>query len=290
MDYAFQTGGNDGQDDELGVESRAAVKEKLQGLLKSYVKERKNEIKRKRDQSKSAETALSTYNLHFSANSISTRRVLLELLIDEKMILPSDRKLGSSMSGAFLIWTPLLLAFCVSDGSCTLSVTPLINCLLEQLPVSRVGGSSEADDPIKEALYTWTVHILTSDDWAPARQISLEKMHQDVLAQIFSLPSFWGLKLAQTLLDQGSMPNADSWYAILAAARDDGDGSVAVQTQGVMDMDTDDVHEAALPVRNAAATAMMTPSKEKLRGPVKVLGMWKPRPIGWLADGWSDDE
>jgi ribosomal biogenesis protein LAS1 len=286
LDHAFESGGEGEGEEEMGIESKAAAKEKLQGVLKSYVKERKSEVKRRRQDSKAAEMALSTYNMHFTA-SITTQRILLELLVDEKMILPTDKKLGTSMSGAFLIWTPLLLALCTSS---TLSIKSLVIHLLEHLSVSRVNsGTYEADDPVKEGLYTWLLHILTSSDWTPARQVSVsaEKLHRDILVQIFSSPSFWGLKLAEALLDEGNVAGTESWRAILLAARDDdGDGGEMQMQAASMHVDVDSQSiKDALPVRRIAVS-----HEEKIKGPVKVLGMWRPRPIGWLAEGWSDDE
>lgn len=284
LDYAFETGAGDGEaEDELGLETRAVVKEKLQAVLKSYVKERKNEIKQRRQDNKAAQTALSTYTLHFSANT-PTQRILLDLLVDDKMILPTDKKLGASMSGAFLIWTPLLAAFCTSS---TLSINALVTRLLGQLSLFKVSShhttTVESEDPIKEAMYTWLLHILTSSDWAPARRVavSAEKMQEEVLVQIFSAPCFWGFKLAEALLEQGNVGKVESWRAILLAAR--GEGEVKE-----VDMDVDAEAEsitAALPVRGVGDGR-----QEKIRGPVKVLGMWKSRPIGWLAEGWENDE
>ncbi|XP_014556291.1 hypothetical protein COCVIDRAFT_100247 [Bipolaris victoriae FI3] len=289
LDYAFETGGDGEAEDEFGLETRAAVKEKLQAVLKSYVKERKNEIKQRRQDNKAAQTALSTYTLHFSANT-PTQRILLGLLVDEKMILPTDKKLGSSMSGAFLIWTPLLTAFCTSS---TLSINALITRLLDQLFAFKVNSHhtsvADSDDPIKEAMYTWLCHMLTSSDWAPARRVavSAEKMQEDVLVQIFSAPCFWGLKLAEALLDKGHLASAESWRAVLLAAR--GEGGVEEDDMDV-DIDVDVEAEvenitAALPVRGVGDGM-----QGKIQGPVKVLGMWKSRPIGWVAEGWEDDE
>jgi ribosomal biogenesis protein LAS1 len=31
-------------------------------------------------------------------------------------------------------------------------------------------------------------------------------------------------------------------------------------------------------------------TREQVKGPVKVLGLWKPRPIGTLPEGWDEDE
>lgn len=286
LDYAFETGDADGEAEaEFGLETRAAIKEKLQAVLKSYVKERKNEIKQRRQDNKAAQTALSTYTLHFSANT-PTQRVLLDLVVDDKMILPTDKKLGSSMSGAFLIWTPLLVAFCTSS---TLSINALVTRLLDQLSVFKVSSHHDSivdsDNPIKEAMYTWLLHILTSSDWAPARRVvavsAEKKMQEEVLVQIFSGPCFWGLKLAEALLDKGDVASAESWRAVLVAARSEGE----VEGDDMeLDVEAESI-TAALPVRRTE-----NGSQEKIQGPVKVLGMWKSRPIGWIPEGWDDDD
>ncbi|EUC46235.1 hypothetical protein COCMIDRAFT_93388 [Bipolaris oryzae ATCC 44560] len=297
LDYAFETGGaGDGEaGDEFGSETRAAIKEKLQAVLKSYVKERKNEIKQRRQDNKAAQTALSTFTLHFSANK-PTQRILLDLLVDEKMILPTDKKLGSSMSGAFLIWTPLLTALCTSS---TLPLNALITRLLDHLSPFKVSSTHyhhtsttpDSENPIKEAIYTWLSHMLTSSDWASARRIaaSAEKLHEEALVRIFSAPCFWACKLAEALLDKGDVANAEAWRAVLDAARGEGEGE-GEEEGGEMDVDVEDEVEvesiaAALPVRRVGGDM-----QKKIQGPVKVLGMWKARPIGWLAEEWEDDE
>ncbi|KAH4475325.1 hypothetical protein HBH89_126470 [Parastagonospora nodorum] len=49
-----------------------------------------------------------------------------------------------------------------------------------------------------------------------------------------------------------------------------------------MEVDVDGI-EQAVPVRQGKP-------KEKIKGPTKVVGMWKARPIGWLPEGYEDDE
>jgi ribosomal biogenesis protein LAS1 len=90
------------------------------------------------------------------------------------------------------------------------------------------------------------------------------------------------LKLADKLLEEGSVSNEKSWRAVLDAARADGTGEkmdVDVQVESI---------ERALPVRENEGKEDVV--KEKVKGPTKMLGMWKPKPIGWLPQGWEDDE
>ncbi|CAN9296236.1 unnamed protein product [Alternaria alternata] len=286
LDHAFKTGSAlvaAEEDEELGVQSREAVREKLQSILKAYVKERKSEIKnRKKDDTKAAETALSTYNLRFAPNATTTpsshtQRALLELLVQGKMILPTDKKLGSTMSGAFIIWTPLLRAFCNS----VLNFAGLVAHLTGFMNAPSREMVHPEMDPVREGLHEWALHLLTSKDWAALRQTAKNDVVALTLSHCFSDPTFWNLKLADKLLE-GSVSNEKSWRAVLDAARADGTGEkmdVDVQVESI---------ERALPVRENEGKEDVV--KEKVKGPTKMLGMWKPKPIGWLPQGWEDDE
>ncbi|KAL1797806.1 hypothetical protein ACET3X_004412 [Alternaria dauci] len=287
LDHAFKTGGAvvaTEEDEELGVESREAVREKLQSILKAFVKERKSEIKnRKKDDTKAAETALSTYNLRFAPNatttpSSQTQRVLLELLVQGKMILPTDKKMGSTMSGAFIIWTPLLRAFCTS----VVDFTELVGHLTSFMNAPSRDMVHPEMDPVREGLHEWVLHLVISKEWAVLRQTAKGDVVELTLGHCFSHPTFWNLKLAEKLLEGGSVANEKSWRAVLNAARADGAGEemdVDVQVEGI---------ERALPVRENEGKEDVV--REKIKGPTKVLGMWKPKPIGWLPQGWEDDE
>ncbi|KAI4683761.1 uncharacterized protein J4E84_006599 [Alternaria hordeiaustralica] len=298
LDHAFKTGGSlavtTEEEEELGVQSREAVREKLQSILKTYVKERKSEIKnRKKDNnSKAAETALSTYTLRYAPTttttpSTQTQRVLLHLLVDEKMILPTDKKLGSTMSGAFIIWTPLLRAFCLDSG--VLHIKTLVEHLMRAMnatsPAARAMMNPEMD-PVREGLQDWIVHVLTGEEWAGVRGggAAERKVVEEVLGVCFSEPSFWNLKVAEKVLDMGSeVVDQGLWRKVLEAARAEGAGGEEMD----VDVDVEEI-EKALPVRRNDGKEDQV--KEKIKGPTKVLGMWKPRPIGWLPEGWDDDE
>jgi ribosomal biogenesis protein LAS1 len=272
--------------EELGVESRDAVRERLQAILKTYVKERKSEIKTRKKDSKAAETALSSYNLRFSPTSTTTpssdtQRVLLHLLVDEKMILPTDKKLGTTMSGAFLIWTPFLHSFCSEPAILPLSA--LFHHLLATMnkPSSSWAMVNPEMDPVKEGLHDWILHILTSPAWTSSQR---PKYVDDTLGQCFSDPTFWNLKVAAAVLEKGEVGNKEMWHAVLDAARKEDEE---------MDVDVDgDVEgiETALSVGRSKEEGGGVKAKEKIRGPTKVLAMWKAKPIGWLPEGWEDDE
>jgi ribosomal biogenesis protein LAS1 len=272
------------------VEGVAAVREKLQGVLKTYLKERKSEIKAKKRDGRAAEVAVSTYNLRFASRSTSTpsNRVqaqLLQLLVSEKTILPADKKLGSSMSGAFMIWTPLLLAFSTASPS-VLSTSELLDPLFEAMNTSAVSRAM-VDlelDPVREGMSEWILHIISSMEWQTARSRASPKIVEDTLIRCFSEPTFWNLRIADKLLRTDDVSNQTHWQAILDAARNEDamelDHATDPSAEGTQ-IDMDAINEGMPVVKT---------DKEKIKGPRKVIGLWKPMPIGWLPDGFEEDE
>ena len=295
LDHAFALS----KDDEDSIPTGTA-REGLNVILKTYVKERKNEIKARHRDSKAADAAMSSYNLKFAANetfgsSTKTRSLLLKLLIDEKMILPADRKIGSSMSGAFLIWSPFLTTLCVtSSETCTISA--MINQLIQVMnapPMFQTTTRNKEMDPLREGMHGWLAHILTSDEWKPVLLEQGSTMMEEVLASCFSEPTCWNLKLAATLLDAYKTSNHEQWQAILEAATSDTqaetednarpnieflDGNHAeVMSQGPSDTQSQDKESDKVV------------AEEKYVGPRKFVGLWRPRPIGWI-EGLEDSE
>jgi ribosomal biogenesis protein LAS1 len=93
------------------------VKERLQGVLKSYVKERKAEIKSRSKHARAADSAVRNW-VGIEAARRLKGKTLVHLLVAERNILPVGKKLGSSMEGAYLIWTPFVTALSTdADGA-----------------------------------------------------------------------------------------------------------------------------------------------------------------------------
>jgi ribosomal biogenesis protein LAS1 len=268
LDYAFGLAKPTGDDEE--VEGTEAIREKLQALLKAYVKERKMEIKSRRKDPQAASNALSTFNLRYSPNNTSipparTQTILLRLLTTDKMILPTDKKLGSSMSGAFLIWDPLLLAF---NNASILPVRSILAHFTAAMNAPPSSMLSTDMDPFKEAMHDWIIHILRAETWRASGIV------EDTLVACFSEPTYWNLRVAETLLKDGNeVPNREAWGRVLEAAKnEDGDGDV-------------EMGEVGGPVQEKVIKV-----KEKIRGPTKVVGLWRGGPIGEVKEGWEYDE
>ncbi|KAJ4290370.1 rRNA-processing protein las1 [Kalmusia sp. IMI 367209] len=268
--------------------SEREARERLSAVLKSYVKERKGEVKRREKESRAAERAVESWWGVDAERGVKVR-LLLELLVDEKSILPADKKLGSSMSGAYLIWTPLLGALGKSETSFLRALT---ECMTGTLSASSRSTISIEFDPAREGLHDWLVHILTSDEWEDARRTARNggsyassgtKFLEDVLSLCFTTPTLWTLKLAETLLKDEEIPERKSWHAILEAAKSDEGFEGDQEPPQPEDMDVDSI-DTARPVSVGAEPAG---SMTKIHGPQKKPGLWRPQPIGWIPPGWE---
>lgn len=293
------------------TESLESVKERLQSMLKTYIKERKSAIKTRKTGLNAADYAMSTYTLRFSSGTQTStpptrvRDVLLELLVDSKMMLPTEKKLGTTMSGAFLIWTPFFLKFCTlspSTSTCTPTI-PLPNLLARLLHSMNAPSTSRTMvnpelDPVREGMHDWILHILGSQDCAPMRGSQEKQLLEHVLASCFSAPSAWNVKLAESILKHAEWRGKGTWSVLLEAVKMDGEGEEeGAKGQGrkeeeeeasTMEINTPTKKPKALPSGPKHDT--QTHTSEKISGPRKVLGLWKPRPIGWLGEGFEDDD
>ncbi|OSS43346.1 hypothetical protein B5807_11920 [Epicoccum nigrum] len=269
--------------------------DRLHSLLKTYVKARRSEIKAKRrsDLCAAAGTAAATYKTRFSPSpttppSASTQTALLGVLVQQGLILPADKKAGSSMSGAFLVWSPLLLAFAAESVS---FVAELIKQVIKEM--NDVGRREEE----REGLCEWAVHMLGSREWAVARGGQERAMRERVLGECMTELGKWNLRLADGIVGGMEDGEAELWRAILDASRSEGDGETMVTNHtkatageseekgevGIVELEPG---KDARPVESAEHSE----TQEKIKGPRKVVGLWKPKPIGWLPEGWDEDE
>jgi ribosomal biogenesis protein LAS1 len=264
LDHAF--GVSVPETNDIETESLDTTRERLQTILKAYVKERIAEIKSRKKESRAAQSAVSNYTLRYapSATSVSparSQKILLHLLVDEKMILPTDKKMGTSMSGAFLIWDAILLAF-VNAG--IVDTARVLESLSNAMNAPRNDMVSVDMDAVKEGMYEWISHVLLSSSYEATNLV------ESTLTTCFSEPTYWNIRIAEKLLESGNMRDKEAWREVLKASRDE---------DMEMEVEGGEVKEVG-----------MEKTQEKIKGPVKVIGMWKPRPIGWMEGGWEDDE
>lgn len=284
--------------------------DRLHSILKSYVRARKLEIKAKRraDLCGSAAAAWESYSLHFAPHGgatlppTATQTALLALLVEEPgCIVPQDRKQGSPMHGAFLIWSLFLRLWC---SKCPDFFPQLLARVRSEMNRPARGAAHS------EALCEWAVHMLASWEWREARGSAERAVRESVLGECVTELGTWDLRLAEGIVGTLDEGERDMWSAILDASRAESGGSDGVvgaakdlESRGrgyEMEVDLQVEEESVdqtVPVGEAdragalpaAATAAAVDEKEKIRGPQKVVGLWKPKPIGWLPDGCDED-
>lgn len=187
--------------------------------------------------------------------------------------------------------------------------------------LKMLGADEEKyDGLVKEGMAKWIVYILTSssdfkalrgEDKDGGKKKKVGRLTERVLEICFSETTSWHLHVAEKIIKEcGSEGGSEweYWRMILEAAKDDEDVGVEMkktkkvekEKEKIEDMDVDvDVEMAGGAVQEAEIQAEIQSNEdeengdgggEKLRGPWKRVGLWRPKPIGVLPAGWEDDE
>lgn len=275
--------------------SESDTPSKIQTVLKSYLRARKAELKARPSKKKSSSPASAAAQTALSAlapllTSPKAQKEVLEALIADRYILPATRALSASsassstnMAGAFLIWDPLLFQI---SGIYSSFMSKFVDAVLDVL-ASTAAVQTVA---VKEAFVEWTVHIVS----APAFKERDGGLGEYVLQATLSRAGSWDLRLAERVLREcGDGAGMQTWRAVLDAVKGEAGGEEDV---GDVEMGEAEAEAGPTPAVEAAETEteMETEKKdqgqEKLRGPQKYVGLWRPQPIGVLPVGWEVDE
>ncbi|KAI7234228.1 hypothetical protein KC330_g4967 [Hortaea werneckii] len=147
-----------------------AVREEAGRLLRSYRGLRREAFKRKRQNSREHRVEVETVARACGElcsgggrrGSEQAPRVhaVVGVLVDEKLLLPSNRELGSAMGPAITLWSGLLdlLATTIPDFRPT-----LIRHCLSVLSSADAASANADQDADAEGLYLWTRHFLESE-------------------------------------------------------------------------------------------------------------------------------
>lgn len=156
---------------------------------------------------------------------------------------------------------------------------------------------SEAES---EGLCEWAIYMLGSREWRGPRGSKERVMREKVLGECMTELGRWNLRLAEGVV--GSMGGeGELWRAVLDAGRSEVEGESTIviekaeeKKEAEEDMEVDvEIEKTVEAVPSETAVQVKAPEpvevKEKITGPQKVVGLWKPKPIGWLPDGWDED-
>jgi len=83
---------------------------------------------------------------------------------------------------------------------------------------SPSGYHNVLQDPEKEALHFWLLHIASADVWSQARRSTGTDIEADLMTLCCLHPSPWSHAVGNALLEAGNDAFVDSWADLLAAS------------------------------------------------------------------------
>ncbi|KAK7540326.1 Las1-like-domain-containing protein [Phyllosticta paracitricarpa] len=215
LDAAVQTS-QDTTEESTSADARAD----LHRILRAYLNNRRSEI---RTFGASTHSNTSSYS-HDTSRAIASlcakhshaSPALASLLLDDRLIVPSDYQIAEPLDGAFLIWDPLL---------CTLDGELYLEAFVERAVALLASPSVEPkQDPTKAAIFEWLRHILIENAFSTRGHV-MHGVRALAMTCCMAQPAYWCRKLAKSLLIQGDDDFQDEWLPILEASLPDAPGS-----------------------------------------------------------------
>ncbi|KAK4630839.1 Pre-rRNA-processing protein las1 [Fulvia fulva] len=201
---------------EIVAASLASLKDEARRLLKEFRMTHREALRAK--QSVVAQDSVSRTSevcRSLCGNSNAKMSAFVEVLIQDRLLSPSKRKLGALMDGAFLIWDPLLKDIARKQRR-------FIPCLVTGI-LEAVGASSSAPaarDVDKEALSQWLIQIDFDENWMASRS---DHEQHDLEVEIWKWctlhANHWTSWLGQKLEQHNDAQIPGEWAELLQASR-----------------------------------------------------------------------
>ncbi|KAI9678607.1 MAG: rRNA-processing protein las1 [Caeruleum heppii] len=198
---------NDGRED-IGnseavemLDGDGGIEKALRAVLKRFVKQRVRQIRQcPHDQEVLLkETTRSCTNICHS--NLPSTRTLVDILLEERMMIPSHRRTDDPMTTPFVLWDPVLAD--LSGG-----ISPFRNLLIEGLLhrlASRPSSPSPSNTPqsaaTQDSFSAWLAHLLTSPLLSPSSAPPSHPTLPSILTTLLRHPSPSTLRLARTLTE-----------------------------------------------------------------------------------------
>ncbi|KAI9738004.1 MAG: rRNA-processing protein las1 [Cirrosporium novae-zelandiae] len=200
-DLSVRTGMFYNENNEPSGDGVLPLEENLRQVLRAYKKVRIRVVKNSTSSPKKvniSQTVTPTSTSHriskLLKNHAEPTKVLVKVLLEESFLIPSNKALGTSMNGAFVLWDELL-------KSLFLTQRYLLRLLLNEMCIV-IASPSSLDlklDPYREAVYIWLERILTStstlNKW-PQRRVQLNS----IMSTCMMNQNYWTLQLGLTLV------------------------------------------------------------------------------------------
>lgn len=132
------------------------------------------------------------------------------------------------MNGAYLLWDALLQAISKRQSAFLSTLISSMHARLNQ----PSGYHNVLQDPEKEALYLWLLHIASSDAWSQIRRSSDADVEGDLMTLCCLHPSPWSHALGNAMLEAGNEAFVESWADLMSASAIAGSMEVDVDVDG----------------------------------------------------------
>ncbi|KAK4553867.1 rRNA-processing protein las1 [Recurvomyces mirabilis] len=134
------------------------------------------------------------------------------VLVEEKFLLPSNRELGQSIQGAFVMWDGLLSGICEEvSGFSSALVQALLSSFADNFSMDT---EHDAD---REAVYLWLLHLTTDPGTGSIGARSKQTLQSEAVKFCCLHPGYWTQKLAESLLE-GNDELKDVWQELFEAS------------------------------------------------------------------------
>ncbi|RMY13807.1 hypothetical protein D0866_14021, partial [Hortaea werneckii] len=196
--------------------SLSAVREEAGRLMRSYRGLRREAFKRKRQNSREHRVEVETVARACGelcggggggrGSEQARVHAVVGVLVDEKLLLPSSRELGSAMGPAITLWSGLLdlLATTIADFRLT-----LIRHALSVLSSADAASANADQDADAEGLYLWTCHFLDSEG---------ERGAVLALRWCCLYPGYWTGKLGHDILARSDEEFVHVWKGLFESS------------------------------------------------------------------------
>ena len=183
-----------------GVEMRGEVV----GLLRGYRRERRDQLRKGPKQGD--ELAQSTIErcLSLCRSKREAADIVADVLVEERLLLPTSRSLGEPMDGAYMIWDDMLASF-------DRRIPAFLYSLIEQLfmSITTQNDTRPQDDTSKEAHALWLLHLSQT----------IAGDHNDKIMQHCCLhPGHWTQFIGESVLEGGDDLLRENWQSIFDAS------------------------------------------------------------------------
>ncbi|KAM3423495.1 hypothetical protein BST61_g923 [Cercospora zeina] len=202
------------------------LKARAKEIFKAYRGSRRQVLKSKKPRDQAEETKATSKNLLRLAEGSRLRmKAVADTLVEESLLVPSKRVLGSPLDGAYLMWDGLLRDIVASDYS---FLPALQQSMLEVLAKQESEGTEH--DANREATCQWLLHM--TDYTASGRQQTAYV--RQIITTCCMHNGYWMNWLGKRLLDTSGSDFREEYQDLFEASQGEQEAGVGAEEDIVM--------------------------------------------------------